>query len=142
VLAAAQAEQQQTQAWVTYLLVGMIVAYTALSGVNTQVLATARRRRELALLRLAGSTRAQVLGMMTVEGLLIAGIGIGLGTAVSITTLVPFSVAASDSLTPSGPPWIYLAVIATAAVLALAGTLLPAWPALRSPPADAAAAPE
>jgi putative ABC transport system permease protein len=142
VLTAAHGEQQQTQAWVNYLLVGMIVAYTAISVVNTLVLATARRRREFALLRLTGSTRAQVLGMMTLEGVMVAVIGIVLGTAVSTTTLVPFSFAASDSLLPSAPPWIYLAVIGTAAVLALAATLLPTWGALRSPPAEAAAAPE
>lgn len=139
VLTAAHGEQQQTQAWVNYLLVGMIVAYTAISVVNTLVLATARRRREFALLRLTGSTKAQVLGIMTMEGVLVAVIGIVLGTAVSTTTLVPFSVAAGDSLLPSGPPWIYLAVVGTAAVLALAATLLPTWQALRSPPAEAAA---
>jgi len=137
-LAAAYAAQQQTQAWVNYLLVGMIVAYTAISVVNTLVLATARRRREFALLRLTGSTRGQVLRMMSMEGVLIAVIGIMLGTAVSATTLVPFSIAASDSLMPSGPQWIYPAVIGTAAVLALTATLLLTWQALRSPPADAA----
>jgi len=138
-LAAAYAGQQQTQAWVNYLLVGMIVAYTAISVVNTLVLATARRRREFALLRLTGSTRGQVLRMMSMEGVLIAVIGIMLGTAVSATALVPFSVAASGSLMPSGPWWIYPAVIGTAFVLALTATLLPTWQALRSPPADAAA---
>src|SRR5512132_2387490 len=141
VLTAAHGQQQQTQAWVNYLLVGMIVAYTAISVVNSLVLATARRRREFALLRLTGSTRGQVVRMMTMEGLLVAIIGIVLGTALSTTTLVPFSVAASDSLMPSGPPWIYLAVIGAAAVLALAATLLPTWQALRSPPTEAAAAP-
>jgi putative ABC transport system permease protein len=134
VLTATHGQQQQTQAWVNYLLVGMIVAYTAVSVVNTLVLATARRRREFALLRLTGSTRAQVLGMMTMEGVLVAVTGIMLGTAVSTTTLVPFSVAASGSLMPSGPLWIYLAVIGTAAALALAATLLPTWQALRSLP--------
>jgi putative ABC transport system permease protein len=141
-LTAARGQQQQTQAWVNYLLVGMIVAYTAISVVNTLVLATARRRREFALLRLSGSTRAQVLRMMGMEGALVAIIGIALGTALSTTTLVPFSVAASDSLMPSGPPWIYLAVIGTAVMLALTATLLPTWQGLRSPPAEAAAAPE
>jgi putative ABC transport system permease protein len=138
-LAAAYGEQQQTQAWVNYLLVGMIVVYTAISVVNTLVLATVRRRREFALLRLTGSTRGQVLRMMSMEGTLIAAIGIALGTAVSATALVPFSVAASDSLMPSGPRWIYPAVIGTAFVLALTATLLPTWQALRSSPADAAA---
>jgi putative ABC transport system permease protein len=69
--------------------------------------------------------------MMSMEGALIAAIGIVLGTAVSTTALVPFSVAASGSLMPSGPRWIYAAVIGTAFVLALAATLLPTWQACR-----------
>jgi putative ABC transport system permease protein len=77
--------------------------------------------------------------MMTMEGVLIAVIGIVLGTAVATTTLVPFSVAAADSVTPSGPPWIYLAVIGAAGTLALGATLLPTGGALRTPPATAAA---
>src|SRR4030095_5898408 len=113
-LTATHGEQQQTQAWVNYLLVGMIVAYTAIAVVNTLVLASARRRREFALLQLTGSTRGQVLRMMGMEGVLVAVVGIVLGTAVSTTTLVPFSVAGRDSPMPSGPPWIYLAVVGTA----------------------------
>ena len=77
--------------------------------------------------------------MMAMEGVLIIVVGVVLGTAVSTTTLVPFSVAASDSATPSGPWWIYLAVVGTAAALGLGATLLPTWGALRSPPATAAA---
>jgi putative ABC transport system permease protein len=138
-LTATYGQQQQTQAWVNYLLAGMIAAYTAISVANTLVLATARRRQEFALLRLTGSTRGQVLRMMSMEGVLIAAIGIVLGTAVSTTALVPFSVAASGSLMPSGPRWIYPAVIGAAVVLALTATLLPTWLALRSPPAEAAA---
>jgi putative ABC transport system permease protein len=68
--------------------------------------------------------------MMSMEDALIAVIGIVLGTDVSTTTLAPFSIAASDSLTPSGPPWICLAVISTAATLALTATLLPAFSTL------------
>jgi putative ABC transport system permease protein len=64
-------------------------------------------------------------------------VGIALGTAVSTTTLVPFSVAATDSPFPAGPTWIYLAVVATAALLALTATLLPTWRALRTRPATA-----
>ena len=136
-LAAVEGGQRQTQAWVNYLLVGMLMAYTAISVVNTQVLATAGRRREFALQRLAGSTGGQVARMMTVEAALVAAIGIALGTVVSTTTLVPFSVAATGSPLPTGPPWIYLAVVAAAALLALAATLLPTWRALRVPPATA-----
>jgi hypothetical protein len=71
--------------------------------------------------------------MTSMQSVLIAGAGVVLSTAVSVTALVPYSAAASDSLMPSGPWLIYLAVIGTAAALALTATLLPTWQALRSP---------
>jgi putative ABC transport system permease protein len=109
----------------------MIVAFTAISVVNTLAMATASRRREFGLQRLTGATREQVLRMMAVEGALVAAIGILLGTAVSTTALVPFSLAVSDSPMPRGPLWIYLAVVGTAGVLTLGATLLSAWCSLR-----------
>lgn len=135
-------EDQQTQAWVNYLMVGMIVAYTAISVVNTQVIATARRRREFGLQRLTGSTNGQVLRMMTVEGALVAFFGVALGTLVSTTTLVPFSLAAADSLAPSGPWWIFGAIVGAATVLTMTATLVPTWLTLRSRPIEAAVAAE
>ncbi|GAA3156184.1 FtsX-like permease family protein [Planomonospora alba] len=141
-LTATHAEQQRTQAWVNYLLVGMVLAYTAISMVNTQVMATARRRREFGLQRLTGSTRAQVMRMMALEAGLVAGIGILLGTVASLISLVPFSIAVDDTPFPSGPVWIYLAVVAFATLLTVAATLAPTWLATRSRPAEAAAAAE
>jgi putative ABC transport system permease protein len=135
---AAYADQQQTQASVNYLLVGMIMLYTAISVVNTLVMATAQRRREFGLQRLTGSTRGQVVRMMSVEAILVAGIGIVLGTIVSATTLVPFSLAVSDSPMPSGPLWIYLGVIGVAALMTMVATVLPTWFATRARPAEAA----
>jgi putative ABC transport system permease protein len=141
-VSAAFADRQQTQASVNYLLVGMIMLYTAISVVNTLVMATAQRRREFGLQRLTGSTRGQVIRMMSVEAILVAGIGIVLGTIVAAATLVPFSLVVSDSPLPSGPPWIYLAVIGVATLMAVVATVLPAWFATRGRPAEAATAGE
>ena len=129
----------QTQAWVNYLLVGMLIAYTAVSVVNTMVSATVRRRREFGLQRLTGSTRGQVLRMLTTEGVLVALAGITLGTLVALASLLPFAAAVSSSAFPSGPIWIYLVIIATAFFLTLFSTLLPATTTLRTRPAEAAA---
>ncbi|HEV2782406.1 MAG TPA: FtsX-like permease family protein [Actinophytocola sp.] len=141
-MTAAYVRELQVGASVNYLLVGLIMMYTAISVVNTLVMATSRRRRELGLQRLTGSTRGQVLRMMTLEAILVAAVGILLGTLVSTTTLVPFSLAATDSVWPSGPLWIYGAVVGVATVLTVAATLLPAWFATRGRPAEAAAGPE
>ncbi|MBP2325600.1 putative ABC transport system permease protein [Kibdelosporangium banguiense] len=141
VLTEAYAAEQQTQAWINYLLAGMIILYTAISVINTLVVETADRRREFGLLRLSGARRGQVLRMAGVEGLAIAIAGIGLGTLISAGTLVPFSLAAMDSVLPYGPIWIYLAVAGAAGILTMAATLIPTWFALRPRPVDTVTAP-
>ncbi|HET6291211.1 MAG TPA: ABC transporter permease [Amycolatopsis sp.] len=137
-LVAAHAKDQAVGAWVNYLLVGMIVAYTVISVANTLVMATMRRRREFGLQRLTGSTRAQVLRMAGYEGGLVALLGIVLGTVVSAGAIVPFCLVAADSVLPMGSPLIYLTIIGIAAALALVATLVPAWLATRGQAVDAA----
>ncbi|KLL12205.1 FtsX-like permease family protein [Protofrankia coriariae] len=140
-LRSAHAEQEQTGVWINYLLAFMIICYTVISLVNTLIVATAERRREFAVQRLIGTTRGQVLGMMSAEAVLVVVGGIILGTLVSITTLVPFNLALSDSPLPHGPLWIYLAVTGSAAALTLLATLLPTLYALRTPPVAASTTP-
>ncbi|MFI7063383.1 ABC transporter permease [Kribbella sp. NPDC050124] len=133
-LVAANAEDLQTQAWVNYMLVGMLIAYTAVSVVNTLVSTTLRRRREFALQRLTGSTRAQVLRMLTTESTLVWLTGITLGTLVALACLIPFSAKVSGSALPTGPLWIYLLIAAAAAALTFLSTLIPATTTLRHSP--------
>ncbi|MET0234437.1 MAG: FtsX-like permease family protein [Kibdelosporangium sp.] len=141
VLTEAYAAEQQTQAWINYLLAGMIILYTGISVVNTLVVATADRRREFGLLRLSGARRGQVMRMAGVEGMAIAVAGIGLGTLISAGTLIPFSLAAMDSVLPYGPIWIYPVVAGAAGLLTMAATLIPTWFALRPRPVDTVTAP-
>lgn len=120
----------------------MLIAYTAVSVINTLVSATVRRRREFGLQRLTGSTRGQVLRMLTTEAALVAAAGILLGTLVAAATLIPFSSAVSDSPIPTGPLWIYLLIIGAAALLTFASILTPATATLRSRPAEATTRPD
>ncbi|GAB2670398.1 ABC transporter permease [Kribbella swartbergensis] len=133
-LVASNSEDLQTQAWVNYLLVGLLIAYTAVSVVNTLVSSTLRRRREFALQRLTGSTRAQVIRMLTTESTLVWLSGITLGTAVALACLIPYSATVSGSAFPTGPLWIYLVIIAAAAALTFTSTLVPATTTLRHSP--------
>jgi putative ABC transport system permease protein len=130
---------QQISAWVNYLLVAVIVGYTVISLVNALVIATAARRREFALQRLIGSTRAQIVRMMTLEGLFVAAAGTALGTLIAAATLIPFNIALKGAPTPAGPTWIYITVVVAATVLTLFATLLPTALALRAQPREAAA---
>ncbi|MBH1935385.1 FtsX-like permease family protein [Streptomyces sp. AV19] len=137
-LAAGHAENTRTQAWVNYLVVGMLVAYTVVSVVNSTAVAVGGRRKEFALRRLTGATKGQVLRMMTVEGCLVALVGVVLGTLAAATALVPFALAASDRVLPYGPVTVYLGVVAGAVTVTLGATLLPARAALRTRPVEAA----
>jgi putative ABC transport system permease protein len=139
VVYAAQADRQRVGDWVNYLLAGVIVAYTALAVVNTLIMATAERRGEFALLRLTGATKGQVMRMMTVEGVLVAVCGLVLGTVITASTLVPFSIALTGSVWPTGSPVVFVVAAAGAFVLALSATLLPSWAALRHRPVEVVA---
>ncbi|MEU6627710.1 FtsX-like permease family protein [Streptomyces parvus] len=135
-LGAVYAEQDETQTWMSYLLLGMVVGYATIALVNTQVLATTERRREFMLQRLIGSTRRQVMQMMTVEAALVSVAGIVLGLLVAGLTLVPLSVSVLGSPMPDGSPWIFIGVITAACALTLATTLASTTIVLRSRPGD------
>ncbi len=134
VLTAAYSEEQQTGAWINYLLAGLIILYTAISVINTLVVETADRRREFGLLRLSGALRGQIVRMAAVEGTIIGLCGLVLGTVISGATLLPFSLAVNGSLFPVGPLWIFAIIAGAAGVLTLSATVVPAWLATRSRP--------
>ncbi|WP_428949839.1 ABC transporter permease [Streptomyces sp. cg35] len=138
VLEAAQADTDHTQASMAYLVLGVVVGYATLALINTQVLATAERRKEFMLQRLIGATRRQILQMMSVEATLVALAGSALGLLVAGATLVPLSMSVLGTVLPGGSPWILITVIAGAAALTLLTTLLAAGAVLRGRPQDAA----
>ncbi|MFG1682851.1 FtsX-like permease family protein [Nonomuraea sp. NPDC049269] len=127
VLDRAQAvEAGAANAEVNYVAMGLIIAFTAIAVVNTIAMSTSSRSRELALLRLVGTTRRQVLRMLSLETLVAVAIAVALGTGIALITLVAFSTGMTGSVVPHIPPLTYLAVIAAAAALALLATALPA----------------
>lgn len=124
---------------VTFVALGLIIAFTAIAVVNTLAMATSGRVRELAVLRLAGTTRRQVLRMLRLETLGAVLTAALAGTAVSWVTLAAFGAGMTGSATPYVPLGTYALVVVAAAVLALLSTALPARRALRTRPADALA---
>ncbi|GAA3129171.1 FtsX-like permease family protein [Streptomyces rameus] len=124
---------QQILVSANYTIVAMIVGYAAITVVNTLVAVTRKRQAEFGLQRLTGATRAQVIGMLTVEGLLIAVIATVLGTIASATTIVPYSLVKSGSYLPSGSIGTYLAIVGGSLLLVFGATLLPSWRGMRTP---------
>ncbi|WP_407566582.1 FtsX-like permease family protein [Streptomyces sp. 184] len=116
--------------WANFTMAGVLGGFAAIAALNTLVMTVLDRRRELGMLRLIGSTRRQVLGMIRWEGLLVGVAGLVLGAAIAAATLVPM-VRGITGGEPYLPPLTVAAFTAGAVGLALLGTVLPARAALR-----------
>ncbi|MFI6740228.1 FtsX-like permease family protein [Nonomuraea sp. NPDC050451] len=133
---AGTAQVESPNAAVTYVAMGLIIAFCAIAVVNTLAMSTLARSRELALLRVVGTTRRQAARMLRAETLTATVVALALGTAISLVTLAAFSAGMTGSALPYVPPGTYLAVIAAVAALALAATAVPGRFALSPRPAD------
>lgn len=125
-----QGTDRELNAWANYTMAGVLGGFAAVAAVNTLVMTVLDRRRELAVLRLVGSTRPQVMRMLRWEGLLVSVAGVALGTAVAAATLIPMMRGLTGE-SPYVPPLVYGAFAATAVALALLAVTLPARAALR-----------
>lgn len=139
---AGAAQAGTANAAVAFVAMGLIIAFCAIAVVNTLAMSTLGRVRELALLRVVGTTRRQAMRMLCTETVTATVVAVLLGTAIALVTLGAFGKGMTGSLLPYVPLQAYLAVIATVAALALAATLIPARFALRARPADALGARE
>jgi putative ABC transport system permease protein len=124
-------------AWIAYLLAAIAVAYTAIASVNTIAVAVLDRRREFGLQRLTGSTRREVLRMLGLEGLLIAGLGLVTGLITAAFTVLPIALATRGWPIPAGPVWILFAWIAVVLLLVLPTVAIAGRIAMRPKPMDA-----
>ncbi|MFI7416778.1 FtsX-like permease family protein [Nonomuraea sp. NPDC049684] len=126
---------------VNYLVVAMIITFTAIVVVNTLIAATRRRSREFGLLRLSAATRAQVMATVVAESVLTAVLAVALGTVAAAATTVPYSLVKTGSPMAAGPGWVYAAIAGGALLLVLAATVPTAAGALRVRPVEALSAP-
>ena len=122
------------------VVVGMIAVFAAIMLVNTLVAATAERRRELGQQRLAGATPPEALRTVGLEAAVLVATGVLFGSLASLVTIVPYSIARTDSVVPTTGAGTYLAVVATAVALTLASTLGTARRVLRARAVEAVAA--
>jgi putative ABC transport system permease protein len=119
------------------LLVGSFIIW------NTFSVLVAGRTREVALLRLLGATRRQVLGSVLLEAIVVglvagaAGVAVGVGAAVGLEALLR---GLGDTLPPAGlalaPPTV-LAGLAVGTLVTMVAALAPAGRASRVAPLEA-----
>lgn len=130
------AEDLAISAWLNKLLIGVMVGYAALASANTMVVAALARRRELAMLRLAGVTRRQVRNMVHAEQSGLLGVALAIGAAIAAVTLGAVVNALTGDPVPYVPPLGWVAVLGGASLLALTTTVLPIGRLLRIPPVE------
>lgn len=117
------------------------VAFAAVAAVNALVTVTVGRRRDLAVLRLSGATRVQVLRMVGAEAAVVVVAAVVLAAAVAVLTLVPLLRATVGVSVPYLPGRAVLVGVAAVAALVLAATVLPAVALTRGRPAETVSAP-
>ncbi|WP_244177877.1 ABC transporter permease [Streptomyces atriruber] len=119
------------EVWLDYVGTGLYAGFAAIAAANTLAMISFERRRDVALLRVVGSRRAQVGAMAAWEAVVVAGTALLLGTAIALGTLAPVLSTAFGSALPY-LPWPVPAGVATATVLlTLLSTVLPVRTVLR-----------
>ncbi|WP_405759768.1 ABC transporter permease [Streptomyces sp. NBC_01420] len=127
------------------MILAIALVYTGIALAGTQVMATADRVRDFAVLRLAGATKAQVLRLAGAEALAVVAVGAGLGGAVAALNLLGVRAALGRLDVPAAVvvPWEAVGlVVAVSAAVAVVFAVLPARLALRTRPVELAGARE
>ena len=111
IVQASEDANAETQAWVGYVLLGLVIVFCTFAVFNTLMLAISERGREFGLLQLVGGTRRQVVTMMGLEAVMVVITGLWLGAAIAATTVMPVAKAVTGSYQPHTPPTL-VAVLA------------------------------
>ena len=136
-----------------FVLVWIIIVFLALSFglVNTLVMAVFERVREIGLMQALGMRPGTILYQVLVESLMLLLIGLALGNAIAVATVIPLRDGIDISVVAEGMEWmgtssmLYPAlkindmVMANAIVivLGLLTSILPAWRAASYNPIEA-----
>lgn len=123
----------ELEAWIDRVMASVFGGFAAITAINTLVMVVFDRRREVALLRLTGTTRRQVQAMFRWEAAIVAITGIGLGVVIAGITLNGFARGATGG-SPYVPPLQGLGIVAGAAIIVFGAMALPARSLMRRPP--------
>ncbi|MFI6587397.1 ABC transporter permease [Embleya sp. NPDC050493] len=140
--AAERDQARETNKWVNQVMLIILAGFATIAAVNTMIVSTVARRRELGLMRMIGSTHAQVRGVMRGEAILVGVIGLVLGLTIAMITLVPFGKGAFGESTPYIPIPLLLEISAAALLLAPLAVAPVTRRLLRIEPIDAVGAKE
>ncbi|WP_116101659.1 FtsX-like permease family protein [Amycolatopsis thermalba] len=129
-IAVASSRQQDVSTGIMTVIMGLAGLYALIAVINAVVIAAADRRREFAVARVTGLTRAQVVRAAVLESGAVTGIGLVLGGLAASATLIGISSAAGRITGQSVlvVPWPLVAVLVLGAFAVVGVTS--AWTAL------------
>jgi putative ABC transport system permease protein len=123
--------------WTDYSGTAVYTAFAAVAALNTLITVVLARRRDFAVARLAGGTRARVLAVVICEALIVMVTGLLVAAGVAAATLLPMLHAAFGTWAPWLPASYLLAGVGGVAAVVLAATVLPAAVSMRRPAIEA-----
>jgi putative ABC transport system permease protein len=136
----AQAAQRAAQdSFANDLVLGVLVAMSAVALVNTLAVSTLARRRALRLLGRVGATRGQVAAVFGWHVVFVVGTGIVAGAAAGVVTLLAVTRASTGSWTPFIPPAQAVGLVAVVTAITAAAVMIPFGVMSRREPTLAAA---
>ncbi len=131
------ADETSGDDWIVLMVVVILGGYAGISAINVLVGSTMARRREFALLRLAGSRRSQIIGSLMIESLTITLVAGALGTMIESVTMIGYGYLLTDTVwLPFVAPKFWT-IIGCAFLAGAVGTLAPSRTAMRADPLEA-----
>ncbi|MFI5841643.1 FtsX-like permease family protein [Catenuloplanes sp. NPDC051500] len=118
--------------WLNVAVLGVLLGYLLLGIANKLITATAQRRDELTLLRLAGATPAQIRAMLRREAAMIWIFATAGGVGLAVLPLMFLSLGFLERPWPSGPWWLGPAVVGVVGLIAFLCVEIPGRRVLRS----------
>ncbi len=124
---------------------GIALLVAAIGVVNTMVMATLERTREIGVMRACGATKGAVRRLFTFEAALLGFWGGVIGCAIAYGLILAVRQFAGDQLVKQGVPlsvlaipvWLALATVAVTTVIGMIAGYLPAVRAARMNPVEA-----
>lgn len=119
------ASNAQQNSFGNLMILGIITVLTAVTMINTLVVSTVERRRQIRLLGRVGATRGQLAAGFCWQALFVSVVGVAAGATVCVGTLIGLTRAVTGSPVPSIPAGPAVLVVGAVAALAFAATLTP-----------------
>ncbi|MEV0728068.1 FtsX-like permease family protein [Polymorphospora sp. NPDC050346] len=130
------AAQASGDNWIVLMVVVILGGYAGVSAINVLISSTMSRKREFALLRLAGARRPQIAGSLLVEAVVVATTAAIAGTAIAAITMIGYGYLLTDTIWLPFVGPAFLAIVGCAYLAAFLGTLAPARTAMTADPLE------